>query len=181
MFVALREIRRAKGKFALLGSAVGLLVFLLLFFQAVAGTLVSGLTGSVEQSSADVLVYSERARRNPNASVLSPEAVEAVRAVDGVAQAGAIGQTVFTGTGADGQVDLVLIGVAAGGPEADTTLEVVGVVEDAAANVSPTLYTTFDTYAAAVRARGPARAGHAGGGASGREHRPRRARASHHP
>ena len=56
MFVATREIRRSLGRFALLTGAVALLVVLLLFFQAVSGTLTSGLTGGFESTSADVLV-----------------------------------------------------------------------------------------------------------------------------
>lgn len=191
MFVAIRELRRSKGKFTLLGAAVGLLVLLLLFFQAVAGSLVLGLTGSVEQSTADVVVYSARARQNPNASVVPRDAVQDVQAVDGVAEAAAVGQTVFAASSPDGDVDVAILGVAAGGPglprtlsegrepasageavfsgssfdaaarigasfdlaETGTTLEVVGLAEDAAANVLPTLYTTFETYTAAVEAR----------------------------
>jgi putative ABC transport system permease protein len=42
MFVAFKEIRRSLGRFSLLTMAVALLVLLLLFFQAVAGTLTAG-------------------------------------------------------------------------------------------------------------------------------------------
>ena len=72
MFVAFKEIRRSLGRFSLLTLAVALLVLLLLFFQAVAGTLTSGLTGGLESSSADVAVYDQQARRNPAVSVLQP-------------------------------------------------------------------------------------------------------------
>lgn len=116
MFTAVREMRRAKLRFALLGGAVGLLVFLLLFFQSVAGSLLSGLTGAVEQTSADVLVYAERARGNPLASVLGPDAVEQVAAVEGVAAAAAVGVSPFT-TRLEGEsVDAVLVGVDGDGP-----------------------------------------------------------------
>ncbi|NLH67251.1 MAG: hypothetical protein GX471_13960, partial [Candidatus Microthrix parvicella] len=65
MFVAFKEIRRSLGRFSLLTLAVALLVLLLLFFQAVAGTLTSGLTGGLESSSAQVFVYDQQARSNP--------------------------------------------------------------------------------------------------------------------
>ena len=57
---------------------MALLVLLLLFFQAVADALTIGLTGGLESTSADVLVYDERARQYPAASVLGPETLDAV-------------------------------------------------------------------------------------------------------
>ena len=41
MFIALRELWRAKLRFGLLAAAVGLLVFLLLFLGTLSGTLLS--------------------------------------------------------------------------------------------------------------------------------------------
>lgn len=97
MYIAVKEIRRSLGRFLLLTSAVALLVLLLLFFQAVGGSLTQGLTGAIEGSSADVLVYDERARRNPSASVLAPDAVEDVAAIEGVVDAAPIAITIATG------------------------------------------------------------------------------------
>lgn len=95
MFLALAEIRRSLGRFTLLGGAIGLLVLLLLFFQAVAGALTGGLTGAYEAARADVWVYDDAARRNPQASVLSDGTADAVAAVEGVMAAGAVTFTVF--------------------------------------------------------------------------------------
>jgi putative ABC transport system permease protein len=111
MFLAWREIRRSKGRFALLGGAVGLLVYVLLFFQAIAGALLSGLTGAVEQADADVLVYADQARLDLQASVLPAEVAGEVAAVDGVAAVAPVGQSVFTAEAAGEEVEAVLFGV----------------------------------------------------------------------
>ena len=121
MFVAFKEIRRSLGRFSLLTMAVALLVLLLLFFQAVAGTLTSGLTGGLESSSADVLVYDQQARRNPATSILSPEVEAEVAAAPDVVAASPIGLSVFTGTvdgssSADAEVDVQLVGGDPSGP-----------------------------------------------------------------
>lgn len=116
VFLALAEIRRSLGRFALLTAAVALLVLLLLFFQAVAGALTGGLTGAWTANAADVFVYDARARANPLASVLDPSVADAVAGVDGVAEAVAVGLTVTTATTADGEVDVALVGGVPGGP-----------------------------------------------------------------
>lgn len=105
----MKEIRASLGRFLLLTGAVTLLVVLLLFFQAVAGSLTLGITGGIENNSADVVVYSERARRNPSASFLAPPTVAEVAAVDGVAAATGVGRGTFAVAGAD--EDVVMVGL----------------------------------------------------------------------
>ncbi|MFZ1636934.1 MAG: ABC transporter permease [Candidatus Microthrix parvicella] len=123
MFVAFKEIRRSLGRFSLLTLAVALLVLLLLFFQAVAGTLTSGLTGGLESSSAQVFVYDQQARSNPATSVLRPEAQQEIAAVGGVAATSPIGLSVFTarlvGSAAPGDASG---GAQSGGTELDVQL-----------------------------------------------------------
>ena len=121
MFVAFKEIRRSFGRFSLLTMAVALLVLLLLFFQAVAGTLTSGLTGGLESSSADVFVYDVQARSNPATSILSPKVEAEVAAAPDVVATSPIGLSVFTGTvdgssSADAEVDVQLVGGDPSGP-----------------------------------------------------------------
>ncbi len=121
MFVAFKEIRRSFGRFSLLTMAVALLVLLLLFFQAVAGTLTSGLTGGLESSSADVFVYDVQARSNPATSILSPKVEAEVAAAPDVAATSPIGLSVFTGTvegssSADAEIDVQLVGGGPSGP-----------------------------------------------------------------
>lgn len=125
MFLALREMARNRARFGLLGGAIGLLVVLLLFFQTVAGALTGALTGGLANQTAEVVVYDDRARQNPAASVLAPDTVAAVAAVDGVAEAAGVAQAFVTATGPDGQeVDAVLVGLDPGAP--GTPTEVTG-------------------------------------------------------
>lgn len=122
MFLALREIRRAKSRFALLGGAVGLLVFVLLFFQSVAGALESSLTGALAQQRADVIVFSAQARRNVESSLVPPATREATAAVTGVAGAAAVGESVFTARAGGELIDAALFGVDPDGPGVPTSL-----------------------------------------------------------
>ena len=110
MLLATREIARAKLRFALLAGAVGLLVFLILFQQALFGGLVQGFIGAVENQDAPVLVYGDQARRNVESSFLDPAQVDAVRAVDGVAAAVAVGESTYTVEAGGELVDGVLFG-----------------------------------------------------------------------
>lgn len=123
MRIGLRELRRAKGRFALLSGAVGLLVLLLLFFQTTAGTLVRALTGAVEGADADVLVYDDRARSNPLASVLPAEAAEAVAAVDGVTDAAPLSVAVVTAAVGGTEVEVALVGIEPGAPGTPRTVD----------------------------------------------------------
>jgi putative ABC transport system permease protein len=124
VYVALRELRRAKLRFSLLTGAVGLLVFLILFQQTLLGALVGAITGAVESQTADLLVLAADARGLPEASVLPPEAVDEVAQVDGVAAAASWQLASFSGRvdGADELVDLTLIGHRPGGPGEPSTL-----------------------------------------------------------
>lgn len=116
MFVAFKEIRRSLGRFSLLTFAVALLVLLLLFFQAVAGTLTSGLTGGLDSSSAEILVYDEQARGNPATSILAPTVQAEVAAAADVAATAPIGLSVFTATTDGAEIDVQLVGGDPSGP-----------------------------------------------------------------
>ena len=122
MFLALREISRARWRFVLLTGAVGLLVFLILFVQALTGALIGQFIGALDHQSADVLVYSAQARKNLEGSVVPPATVDAVANVPGVAQAGPLGEGTFSVRAGGKLRDAVLIGYEAGRPGAPTTL-----------------------------------------------------------
>ena len=122
MFLALREMRRAPWRFALLTGAVGLLVFLILFVQALTGALIGQFIGALKHQSADVLVYSARARKNLEGSVVAPATVDAVAAVPGVAASGPFGEGTFSVRAANKLRDAALIGYEPGKPGAPTTL-----------------------------------------------------------
>jgi putative ABC transport system permease protein len=116
LFLALREMRRARGRFVLLAGAIGLLVVLLLFFQSVAATLTAALTGAIANQTGEVLVYDDQARRNPSASVLRDDTVTEIAGVDRVGAAVAVHQTFATVSGPGGQAEAVLVGLDLGGP-----------------------------------------------------------------
>jgi putative ABC transport system permease protein len=94
--IAFKEMRRAKVRFGLLVGAIGLLVFLILFQQALRDGLITSFVGAIEQQSAPVLVFSTDGRRNVQSSSITPELEAQVRDVDGVAEVGRIGQGTFS-------------------------------------------------------------------------------------
>ncbi len=96
MFLALREMRRAKVRFGLLVAAVGLLVFLILAQRAIQNGLLTAFVGAIERQSAPVLVYSVAGQRTLQGSVIPPALERRVRGVAGLAGAGRIGQGTFT-------------------------------------------------------------------------------------
>jgi putative ABC transport system permease protein len=192
MFLALREIRRSPVRFGLLAAAIGLLLFLVLFQQALQNGLVTSFVGAIRNQSAPVIVYSVEGQRTLEGSVIPPPLEESILSVDGVADHGRIGQGTFTVTVGDGEPDdAAIIGTtgslgrpedlsAGRAPEApfeaigsardfavgDTVtlaaaradvrpLTVVGLADDVQLSVSPTLFTGFETYAAAVEAVNP--------------------------
>lgn len=124
VFVALRELRRAKVRFGLLAGAVGLLVFLILFQQTLLGSLIGAVVGAVESQSAPALVLARDARGQLDASVLEPEVVDAVGEVEGVSMAAPWQLSTFSARIADADelVDVVLVGHLPDGPGAPATL-----------------------------------------------------------
>jgi putative ABC transport system permease protein len=97
VYLALKEMGRAKARFGLLISAIALLVFLILFQQSVQNGLLRSFTGAIEKQSAPVLVYSVDGQRVLQASVITPELESAVESADGVGRIGVIRQGTFTG------------------------------------------------------------------------------------
>lgn len=194
MFLALRELRRNIVRFGMLAAAVALLVFLVLFQQALQTGLITAFVGAIENQTAPVIVYNVEGQRTLQASVITPPAEEAVATVDGIDGVARLAQRTFTiidaagdeetaaivgvdnaavsqpttltagreagapgeavGSSADFEVgDEVSVPAPAGGEP--VTLTVVGVADGIQLSVSPTLFTDFDTYAAAVRATNP--------------------------
>jgi putative ABC transport system permease protein len=112
LFLALREMRRAKVRFGLLVAAVALLVLLILGQQAIQSGLITSFVGAIERQSSPVLVYSVDGQRTFQGSVINPGLDARVRKVDGVAQAGRIGQGTFTVrvSGQEGDSDAAILG-----------------------------------------------------------------------
>lgn len=127
MFLAWHEMRRATVRFGLLTGAVGLLVFLILFQQALLGGLVTQFIGALRNQTADVLVYNDQARANLEGSIIQPQQLVAVASVEGVATAAPLGEATFSvQTGTIDQpgeiVDAVIFGYELSGPGAPATL-----------------------------------------------------------
>lgn len=97
MFLAFKEMRRAKARFALLAGAVGLLLFLILVQQTLQAGLIGSFVGGLRNQTADVVVYTVDGRRNLAGSVVPPDLEQAVRAVDGVDQSGRLGLATVSG------------------------------------------------------------------------------------
>jgi putative ABC transport system permease protein len=111
MFLALREMRRAKVRFGLLAAAIALLLFLILTQQAIQNGLLTAFVGAIERQSAPVLVYSTDGQRTLQGSVIAPSLERRIRAVPGVAAAGRLGQGTFTvRVGSGGDSDAAIIG-----------------------------------------------------------------------
>lgn len=116
VLLALREMRRAKVRFGLLAAAVGVLVFLIVFQQALLSGLVTEFVGAIRNQSASVLVYGSDARLNLQGSVVATEVAAEVAGVAGVAAAEPLGvATVTVDAGGDRQ-DATLFGHTLDGP-----------------------------------------------------------------
>lgn len=96
MFLAFKEMRRAVVRFGLLVVAIGMLVFLILFQQALQDGLITAFVGAARNQSAPVLVYSVDGQRTLQGSVIPPPLEGAVRRVPGVGSAAVVVQGTFT-------------------------------------------------------------------------------------
>lgn len=122
MFLALREISRSKVRFLLLGGAIGLLVFLIVFVQALTGALIRQFIGAIDHQSGQVLVYGADARKNLEGSRLPRSTVDAIAGIPGVASAGPLGEGTFTVRSGGALRDATLFGYELGKPGAPTTV-----------------------------------------------------------
>ncbi|MFZ0015513.1 MAG: ABC transporter permease [Acidimicrobiia bacterium] len=111
-----REIWRSKLKFLLLAAAIGLLFFLLVFVNTLSTTLLGSFIGALEGNSADVLVYDAESQATIPASRLTPDDVEAVGSVDGVAVASPISVLTSDVDFGGQQLDMSLWGIDPQGP-----------------------------------------------------------------
>jgi hypothetical protein len=97
MFLAFKEMARAKVRFALLVAAIALLVFLILFQQSLQNGLITGFIGAIREQSAPVLVYSVDGQRVIQGSVITPDRWRSRSApLRAPATSGCIGQGTFT-------------------------------------------------------------------------------------
>lgn len=95
MFLALREIRRGLVRFVALALAVGLLLFLVLFQQALQRGLVTAFVGAIRNQNAPVVVYSVDGQRTLQGSVIVDTAATAALGVDGIGESARLSQGTF--------------------------------------------------------------------------------------
>jgi putative ABC transport system permease protein len=96
MFLAFHEIRRGPVRFSLLALAIGLLLFLVLFQQALQNGLITSFVGALRNQSAPVIVYSLDGQRTLQGSTIAEDVEDAVSGVDGVGAVAHVGQGTFT-------------------------------------------------------------------------------------
>jgi putative ABC transport system permease protein len=122
VLLAVREMRRAKVRFGLLASAVGVLVFLIVFQQALLSGLVTEFVGAIRNQSADVLVYGSDARLNLQGSVIVGDAATRTAEVEGVAAVAALGVATVTVDAGGERQDATLLGHTLDGPGRPVTI-----------------------------------------------------------
>lgn len=112
MFLALKEMKRAKTRFGLLVAAIALLVFLILFQQSLQNSLITGFVGAIRNQNAPVLVYSVDGQRVVQGSIMTPDLEAEVRSADGLGDVGRLGQGTFTGqpNRSNDTIDATIIG-----------------------------------------------------------------------
>ena len=96
MKLALTELRRRPGRFAVATAALVFLSLLLLFLGALLDGLSIGSSGALKVQQSDLFVYSSSSRDSLLRSRITPEMAGIVKATDGVAEIGGVGLTLST-------------------------------------------------------------------------------------
>ena len=91
MRIALRELRRRPGRFAVAAVILTLIALLLMFLGGLLDGLLASSTGAYRAQEADLVVYSEDAQDTLLRSRITPELRDQVAAVDGVTAVGGLG------------------------------------------------------------------------------------------
>lgn len=110
MFLAIKEMTRAKVRFGLLVLAVAVLAYLILLIQGLTTGLIDQFIGAIKNQSADVLVYGEQARKNLEGSVITPEQLAGIEASAEGSLVGRLGEGTFTVEAGGRQQDAVVFG-----------------------------------------------------------------------
>ena len=116
MKLALRELRRKPGRFALAGAILTLIALLLMFLGGLLDGLLASSTGAYRAQSADRIVYSASAKSSLVRSRITPEVRQQVEQAVGEGKVGGIG-SVQLGARMDGRDGRDLIPVALFGYE----------------------------------------------------------------
>lgn len=96
MNIALTEMKRSWGRFILLTASVVLLVFLILFQQAIEDGLITAFIGAIRNQSAPVVVYSLEGQRTLQASFLTDAQRKQIEEIDGVGRTARVQQSTYS-------------------------------------------------------------------------------------
>jgi putative ABC transport system permease protein len=112
MSLALRELRRRPGRFAVVGAALTFLVVLLLLLGGLLDGLTLGSSGAFRAQRADVIVYGADAGTSFARSRLTAEVRRTVEDTDGVTAVGGLGAAQVAGAvpGEDELADVAVLG-----------------------------------------------------------------------
>jgi len=110
--LAVRELVRKPGRFAVAGTALVVLTMLMLFLGGLLDGLYLGSTGVLRSQSAELLVFSSDARSSLVRSRISPEVRAEVAATPGVAAVSGLGVALVGGTvpGEQDVADIAVVG-----------------------------------------------------------------------
>ncbi len=112
MFVALRDLRYAKGRFALVGLVIGLVALMATLLSGLANGLVDDGISGLRRLPASDLAFQDGANSTFSRSTLRPDSLEVFDGVDGV-EATPIGVSFLNARRPDGKtIDIALFGVA---------------------------------------------------------------------
>lgn len=124
MLFATAELGRSKVRFGFLTLGAGLLVFVLLFQQALLTSVLDGMSGALSRQSGPVLVYNREAQRSLAGSLIPPDLAARLADNPGVADTGALAVTVLSFRPPDGELtNMTLFGFEPGRPGAPTGLQ----------------------------------------------------------
>ncbi|AUG76193.1 peptide ABC transporter permease [Kitasatospora sp. MMS16-BH015] len=117
MFVALRDIRFARGRFALMGAVVTLITTLVVFLYGLTGGLASAASSTVAELPADRIVFGATAGAAPTVnfanSTVSPAQAAAFAAAPGVSSAQPLGISMSRLTASEGAASVSVVGTGA--------------------------------------------------------------------
>ncbi|RII41363.1 ABC transporter permease [Galactobacter valiniphilus] len=128
MFLALRELFFARGRFALMGVVVGLISVLVVILSGLASGLVNDGVSGLKSLHVTSFAFNAGTMKDNafSRSTVDAKQVSAWQGVDGVEQAEPMGVSIVNGTTqSDHQIDLTLFGVQPGGflsPSAEAAL-----------------------------------------------------------
>ncbi|WCO68093.1 FtsX-like permease family protein [Iamia majanohamensis] len=101
MRIALRELRRRPGRFAVAAVILTLIALLLMFLGGLLDGLLASSTGAYRAQRADLVVYSDDAQDTLLRSRITPEVRDQVAAVEGVDEVGGLGTVQLGGRPGD--------------------------------------------------------------------------------